>query len=240
MERIKATGPLTKEKKAELAELREELDKVDAAVEENAVKHEEATKRIIYGYMEQRLSIDGLTEAELTALQEVAFNWGLVDSATYTAMLRIDDVATAAENGTIKAEDMGKAFLFATDAIVKMPTEHTFTFIWNQQGEPPPNLLLKPSPGFDVPNMYASGGVQQQSGWAMVGEQGPELTWLPRGAQVFSAPETERMLQNGAVGGTVNAPVTVYANVAGNVDIDLLARRVSEEIGRRVANRRVS
>ncbi|HNT76944.1 MAG TPA: hypothetical protein PKH77_18190 [Anaerolineae bacterium] len=240
MERIKAAGPLTKAKKAELAELVEELDKVNAAVEENAAKHEEATRRIIFGFMEQRLAMDGLTQAELMALQEVAFNWGLVDTATYTAMMGIDNVATSFENGKIKAEDLGKALLFATDSMVNMPTEHTFTFNWNQTGTPPPNVLLEPSPGFDIPNMYASGGVQQQSGWAMVGEQGPELTWLPRGAQVFSAPETERMLQNGGVGGTVNAPVTVYANVAGNVDIDLLARRVSEEIGRRVANRRVS
>lgn len=240
MERIKAAGPLTKAKKAELAELVEELDKVNAAVEENAAKHEEATRRIIFGFMEQRLAMDGLTQAELMALQEVAFNWGLVDTATYTAMMGIDNVATSFENGKIKAEDLGKALLFATDSMVNMPTEHTFTFNWNQTGTPPPNVLLEPSPGFDIPNMYASGGVQQQSGWAMVGEQGPELTWLPRGAQVFSAPETERMLQNGAAGGTVNAPVTVYANVAGNVDIDLLARRVSEEIGRRVANRRVS
>jgi len=231
---------LTAAQKEDLAGLREDLAKATEAVEENAVKHEEATRRIVFGFMEQRLAMDGLTQAELLALQEVAFNWGLVDSATYTAMMGIDNVATSFENGKIKAEDLGTALLFATDAMVKMPTEHTFTFTWNQQGEPPPNVLLKPSPGFDVPNMFASGGVQPQSGWAMVGEQGPELTWLPQGAQVFSAPETERMLQNGGVGGTVNAPVTVYATVAGNVDIELLARRVSEEIGRRVANRRVN
>ena len=231
---------LTGEQKEELAALREELAEAKVAVEENAAKHEEATRRIIFGFMEQRLAMDGLTQAELMALQEVAFNWGLVDTATYTAMMSIDNVASSFETGKIKAEDLGKALLFATDAMVNMPSEHTFTFNWNQTGTPPPNVLLEPSPGFDIPNMYASGGVQQQSGWAMVGEQGPELTWLPRGTQVFSAPETERMLQNGAVGGTVNAPVTVYANVAGGVDIDLLARRVSEEIGRRVANRRVS
>jgi hypothetical protein len=231
---------LTAKQKEELAGLREELSLATQTVEENATKHEEATRRIVFGFMEQRLAMDGLTQPELMALQEVAWGWGLVDTATYNAMMRIDDVASSFETGKIKVEDYGKAFLFATDAIVNMPSEHTFTFNWQQTGTPPPNVLLKPSPGFDIPNMYASGGVQQQSGWAMVGEQGPELTWLPRGAQVFSAPETERMLQNGAVGETVNAPVTVYANVAGNVDIDLLARRVSEEIGRRVANRRVS
>ena len=74
----------------------------------------------------------------------------------------------------------------------------------------------------------------------MVGEYGPEMAWLPQGTRIHTAGETKRMLSDGAAGGgtEVYAPVTINANVANGVDVAMLARQVSDEIGRRVANRR--
>ncbi len=38
-----------------------------------------------------------------------------------------------------------------------------------------------------------------EGGWAMTGEEGPELMWLPPGTDVYSHPETQRMLGESAV-----------------------------------------
>lgn len=232
---------LTAAQKKELGELSADLYLAQQAVEDNAAAHAEATKRIVFGFMEQRLAMDGLTQAELMALQEVAKNWGLIDDATYTAITGIDNVASAFEAGQIKAENFGSILSGVGDVIAGLPTSWTFDVTYNI-----PNLPAMPGSG-GTPSKQgegyvanAEGGTMNSSGWSLVGEQGPELTWLPRGAQVYNARETQQMLQqSGQEGGVVvNAPVTINATVASNVDIALLARQVGDEIGKRVAARR--
>ena len=44
------------------------------------------------------------------------------------------------------------------------------------------------------PAAFASGGTSQ-GGWAMVGEQGPELVHLNSGARVYSSPDTDRIVK---------------------------------------------
>lgn len=56
---------------------------------------------------------------------------------------------------------------------------------------------------------FAKGVRDFAGGMAMVGEEGPELVNLPRGADVFSAPETRTALAGGGMGDTIiiNNPV---------------------------------
>ena len=60
--------------------------------------------------------------------------------------------------------------------------------------------------GFKLPE-YANGTNNAPGGMALVGERGPELVNLPRGAQVRTASDTSRMM--GGVGG--NATITIVA-----------------------------
>lgn len=78
----------------------------------------------------------------------------------------------------------------------------------------PPPVASTP----DVPAM-ASGGDVLRSGWALVGERGPELAWLPAGAQV-------RPLDAGPI--TINQTVSV----TGPVDPQTL-RQLDEVLDRR-------
>lgn len=56
----------------------------------------------------------------------------------------------------------------------------------------------------------ATGGTVQQSGWAVVGERGPELVQMPRGATVYDAQQSAPVVQGG---GTTNSQnVTVNFN----------------------------
>jgi len=55
---------------------------------------------------------------------------------------------------------------------------------------------------------YASGTTYAQGGYAMVGEYGPELMYVPRGSRISSAAATESIINNhgGPVYITINAP----------------------------------
>jgi tape measure domain-containing protein len=70
---------------------------------------------------------------------------------------------------------------------------------------------------------FASGGVMQRSGWALVGERGPELVQLPRDARVYNNRESQQIGQG-------DVTVNVYATVASEIDIDWMAREVARKI----------
>lgn len=68
---------------------------------------------------------------------------------------------------------------------------------------------------------WASGTSYHPGGMAVVGERGPELVNLNRGASVFSNSESRTML-----GGAGGGPLIGEVHVHDNADIELLARRV--------------
>lgn len=82
--------------------------------------------------------------------------------------------------------------------------------IWDAINDALPDISInidipKPSiPHIDVPGL--AGGVRDKptSGWNLVGEEGPELRFIPKGADVFTVGETQRILR--ALAGGVSAP----------------------------------
>jgi hypothetical protein len=83
-----------------LGELRGDLDEVNAALDTNAAAHEEQTRRILFGILQQRLATDGFSEQEALYLTGVAERWGLVDKATADATRGIiEGVAEAEKSG---------------------------------------------------------------------------------------------------------------------------------------------
>lgn len=87
-------------------------------------------------------------------------------------------------------------------------------------------------PSFSWPNFGGGGGADENAsgtpffggGLTWVGERGPELVALPRGARIWSAQDSMAM----AGGGNV----TINATVAGDIDIERLAWRIRQELRR--------
>jgi len=73
---------------------------------------------------------------------------------------------------------------------------------------------------------YASGTNYHQGGMAIVGEEGPELVNLPRGAQVLPADETEK-----AIGGK-NIQMNATFNVFNEVDLEASVRELGWRLSR--------
>jgi len=66
---------------------------------------------------------------------------------------------------------------------------------------------------------YAQGTLAHPGGWSVVGEHGPELVYVPRGAQILPAPAT--------------VSITMYNQITNDVDIETMAYRVAQVIRRR-------
>ena len=65
---------------------------------------------------------------------------------------------------------------------------------------------------------YAAGGSVSETGWALVGEQGPEIRWLNKGDEIWDAQKTARALTSGmgpmtmGGGGQISATLAVVGN----------------------------
>lgn len=78
---------------------------------------------------------------------------------------------------------------------------------------------------------FASGGVMRNSGWALVGESGPELVRLGAGSKVFNNAETRNMVNNNSGGNSITINMTV-AN-ASDIDPQRLAETINRELKRK-------
>ena len=88
-----------------IADLKGEYGELEGAIRGIEDAHAEATKRILFNMMEQRISMSDLTlEEEKSAregLYKMAVGWGLVDQATADAWATIDEGITKADNDMI-------------------------------------------------------------------------------------------------------------------------------------------
>lgn len=75
--------------------------------------------------------------------------------------------------------------------------------------------------GLNIPKLgyLAKGTPNWRGGWAVVGEQGPELARLPKGTQVFNAGQTRDMMEGQGGGGSA-PPITqhIYGAQPGDVE----------------------
>lgn len=82
----------------------------------------------------------------------------------------------------------------------------------------------------------ANGTNYWQGGRTLVGEYGPELVDLPRGASIKTNSQTQRELSGGS-GLTINCPITIQGNVIGTQDfVDQVGNAISGRVSMAIAN----
>lgn len=69
-----------------IGELETKLGELTGAYDANAKAHEDATRRILFGFLSQELAVDGLTQKEYEVLAGVGKAWGLLDTDTARAL----------------------------------------------------------------------------------------------------------------------------------------------------------
>ena len=66
------------------------LGEAEAAYAANATAHEEATARIVFGMLTQKLAMDGYTQEEISFLTDVGEAWGIYDTETAATLRAVD------------------------------------------------------------------------------------------------------------------------------------------------------
>ena len=209
---------LTAAQQSDLATWRSELDQVNAKMAETAATHDEAMKKIVYDMMMARLSVDGLTEGELTLATTVAEKMGLVDRATAEAMRGVN-AAIASFNQSGDAQTAAALITGIADAAGKIPRTVTIDVEWNISQ--PPDLQI-PRPGQPAIAMAAGGArIVSRPTMFVAGERGvgPELiTATPLRGPV----DNSRTITVNMGGQTINS----------RADPAALAYHLSHQIGR--------
>lgn len=145
--------------------------------------------------------------------------------AKEAAQNTMDAYAEAILTGKAKAVDSAEQVSVAvTSALAKAMTYEIPNFI------PMDNLVYGPQ---QMPG-YASGTNHAERGWAMVGEDGPELAYFGGGEQVFTANETKAILRSGnSETGGISESITIapqfYIN-GGSSDVRDNMQEISEQI----------
>jgi SLT domain-containing protein len=96
---------------------------------------------------------------------------------------------------------------------------------WNWAGE-----QFTPSMGNMTVPGFANGVNNFKGGFAMVGEMGPELVYLPTGSNVYSNSETKSMLSNSATNN-----INVVVNMGNNTNAQQVGKEIANQVALRLA-----
>jgi hypothetical protein len=185
---------LGKEGKEQLDEYKSKLDEVKGQIEENAAAHDEATKRIMFDLLQQRLAVDGLTLAESNQLVTVGNAWGLIDDVAVKMWDANNNLTNLLENKKITVDQWAQAMSIAAQNgwdwakalqqlglnIKNIPDEKTVKINIKYQKfgeEPGPGapVIIEPGEEKVIKKRKAAGGPVSAGIPYLVGEMGPEL-----------------------------------------------------------------
>jgi len=66
-------------------DIQKEIDETSKSIEKLAAEHEMAGRRIAYSLLQQKMAVDGLSDAEFQALLGIGVSWGILDAKTAQA-----------------------------------------------------------------------------------------------------------------------------------------------------------
>lgn len=138
IEELEKKPYLSGAQKQQLEDAKKGLGEVNDALDDNAAKHEEATRRIVFSILQQQAAVDGFTTEEVAALTTVAEKWGLIDPATKQATDAVSQALQEAAN-TGEWDSFYTKIDTATNKLLGIPTSITTTLTLNYQTNGTPN-----------------------------------------------------------------------------------------------------
>jgi hypothetical protein len=113
------------------------LAEAQAAYDANATAHEEATARIIFNMLQQKLAMDGFTNEEISFLTDVGEAWGIYDTNTANALRAVD---TALNTHGLNAQQVvstldGMIRNLPDHKTITIETRHVNTYVNPAAGE---------------------------------------------------------------------------------------------------------
>lgn len=223
--------------------LQTKYDDLGLAYDNNAIKHKAAMDKILFDLFMQKISVDGVTDAEYEMALQIGMNTGVIDAASAEQALAFDQVTNAVLDGKIAVEDtqrvldlMARGYTISVAiAVSGMNQLHEV----NQLGNVPGHTYFGGG--------RAGGGDVFSGEYYVVGEDGPELfapgmdgSIIPNmftGNPTMSAPAIAAdggMSLSGAGGGSVvNFTYQPFVGVNDEYEAEAKLRGIFERISRR-------
>jgi TP901 family phage tail tape measure protein len=215
--------------------LSKEIDDIPTVAEVKAFMRDEQAQERIRALL---AALEGIPETEQTdgVFRNNAAIAAVVDYLRQVGL--IPDVTHTTHRGNPNPAQ--RAAQLARNAIESVPSSHHTVFTGSVDGSLASAIAAAGGAG-----AYGGAGGPQlakgirnfQGGWALVGEQGPELVLLPSGSDVFSTAETRSMLRQGSSEGGWYEPFPPQQPAA--VDPAAVSAALFRVAGRRIRPRRL-
>jgi hypothetical protein len=177
---LTALPQLTDQQRAELGELQTLLLTQQQTYADNATEHEKSTARIVFSMLQQRLAVDGLSQAEYTFLTDIGEEWGIYDKETAEVLRNVDSaLAEHGLNATAVVDDLAGSIRNLPDnKLVSIEVRTNYTRYGEEPG-PAADLRVPVGPNYERDGQRAMGGPVRGGGLYTVGERGEELFVAP-------------------------------------------------------------
>lgn len=179
---------ITTDYSTKIEENKKKLDELSAKYAENAAAHEDATKRILFGYLMQEAAVGGFSDREQIALAAVAQKWGLLDGDTQTAQLSmIGAIQKLGEGGSWEAFfgaiDTAKDKVLGLGGVITgLPDQKNISINVSTNGYVPNMPGANGAPNTPIPLADGFQGMVTSPTLFLVGEAGPEyMSVVPAG-----------------------------------------------------------
>lgn len=188
------------------------------------------------GILKQAMDDGTISAQEFAKAQEaLLIQSGMLSENEQNAQRAIDAITESFLGGRMSAGEMADAILNVKSQLNELESRDiTIGVNWNVA--PMPQLGGGRSEGGPMHELMAVGGIKTGSGWTIVGEEGPEMAWLPAGTQIMNARDTARARET-AASGDGGVVIQVQATINNGMDAELWAARIGEIAGQRVRSR---
>jgi hypothetical protein len=183
-------------------DLQKKYDDLGLEYDANAQKHQAATNKILFDLMMQKLSVDGVTDAEFQMAMKFGEMTGQIDSGSAQQAIAFNKVTDAVMDGKLKIEDTQRVLDlmkkgYTIDVAIKIVNKEALTSLQNA--------------GY-TGNTFEYGGKREGGGdvfsgqYYVVGEKGPEIF----------APGMDGQIMPNISSSLMSVPMPAIAGSAGN------------------------
>lgn len=212
IEELSAKKYLTPEQRQELEDTKIQYSEVKDNIADTAKEHEIATKKILFGIVEQRLAMEGMTLDESAFLVTLAEKWGMVDHATATAtqtiLLGVEEAQASGNWDALygRIDETKNRLLGIPDRTVNVD------IFYNQHGEPGPDVPVVIQPE-DTGNQ-TWGGAQAEGGVHHVSRPTVFVAGEAGGETVAFIPDSKRVpMAESALGDSTPSERSIVVNL---------------------------
>jgi hypothetical protein len=197
-------------------ELQGKYNDIGAQITQVADQHQQAVYRMIYDLQVQKMSADGVTEAEYEMIIRLGEGMGLLDKKTADQALAVDKLTTAVKDGKLEVGNLKSAI----DMLPSGKSIDVILKILNNFGGSAMNAPSgsRGSSNANTPQMQDAGGEGEAGGMYIITPTAAPEGFIPSTSGTF-VPNIDRYMGGGGGSVVMNVTIATPINLASEDDV---------------------